>query len=127
MTKKRTVPSAADIEETPQGNWLALLGEWEKEKLLQKLHAGDIDEDLVTGRLLIWVDKLVKKWAVQHLWGTRVEQRLKETEQRLAETEQRLVALEQWQLAQEAGSKKPAAGSGKRKAGSREQEAGSEV
>ncbi len=124
MTKKRM--AADDIKETPQANWLALLRQWKEEKLLAKLHAGDIDEDLVTGRLLIWIDKMLKKWAVQHLWGTRVEQRLKETKQRLAETEQRLVALEQWRLEQVAGSGKPVAGSRKREAGSGKRAAGSE-
>ncbi len=123
MTKKRVVKQNVppeEMEETPQGNWLALLREWKDEKLLQKLHAGDIDEDLVTGRLLTWIDKMLKKWAVQHLWGTRVEQRLQETQRRLVETEQRLVALEQWRLSQEqkAGSRKRAGESGDEASGS---------
>ncbi len=122
MTKKRTAKQNVppeEMEETPQANWLSLLREWQQEKLLAKLHAGTLDEDFGAGRLLIWIDKMLKKWAVQHLWGTRVEQRLKETEQRLAETEQRLVALEQWRLSQEAGSRKPGTGSRKPGAGSR--------
>ncbi len=117
MSKKHT---RADIEETPQGNWLALLREWKDEQLLQKLNAGNLDEDFFAGRLLIWIDKMVKKWAVQHLWGTRVEQRLKQTEQRLAETEQRLVTLEQWRL-----SREQEAGSGKRGPASRKRAAAS--
>ncbi len=128
MTKKRiakqNVPPE-EMEETQQANWLALLREWQQEKLLAKLHAGTLDEDFGAGRLLIWIDKMLKKWAVQHLWGTRVEQRLKETEQQLAETEQRLVALEQWRHSQEArgagrgaGNKPPGAESGWRGAGS---------
>ncbi len=96
MTKKRTasprpnVP-AEEIEETRQADWLALLRNWQREKLLPNWHAGTVDEPLALGRLLAWVDLMLKKWAVQHLWGTRVDQRLKETEQRLE-------ALEQWRL-----------------------------
>ncbi len=130
MTKKRVVKQNVppeEMEETPQANWLALLREWQQEKLLAKLHAGTLDEDFGAGRLLIWIDKMLKKWAVQHLWGTRVEQRLKETEQRLADTEQRLVALEQWRHSQEARGEGRGAGSRKRKAGGEEQAAGSEV
>ncbi len=119
MSKKRTVAArqnvpAAEMEETQQADWLALLRQWQQEKLLPQWQAGTLDEPLTAGRLLIWLDKMLKKWAVQHLWGTRVNQRLQETERRLTETEQRLVALEQWRLSQEqkAGSRKREAGSG---------------
>ncbi len=91
MTKKHT---AADIEETPQGNWLALLREWEKEKLLPKLPEDDFEEAIGTGRLTAWIDKMLKKWAVQHLWGTRMERRVEKLERLWLEMEQRLAEME---------------------------------
>ncbi len=91
MTKKRMT---TDIEETPQADWLALLREWEKEKSLPKLPEDDLEEGIGAGRLTVWIDKMLKKWAVQHLWGTRMERRVARLERLLREMEQRLAAME---------------------------------